>query len=105
MKLHEIIKTLEEPNNSVLVETMQPYFKSLRAYYSANGTRLNSELVLMVTSITNATAYARIEPADEFSEALEQYINTMELETEEEREHERELISIQSKFLNELINK
>ena len=105
MKLHEIIKTLEQPQNSVLIELMQPYFKSLRAYYSANGARLNSEFILMVTSITNATAYARIEPADEFSEALEQYIDTMELETEEDREHERELISIQSKFLNELINK
>lgn len=105
MKLHEIIKALENPESSVLIEVMQPYFKSLRAYYTAHGTRFNSELILMVTSVTNATAYARIEPADEFSEALEQYIDTMELETEEEKEQEREVIGSQSIFLNQLINK
>jgi len=105
MKLHEIIKALENPGSSVLIEVMKPYFKSLRAYYTAHGTRFNSELILMVTSVTNTTAYARIEPADEFSEALETYIETMGLETEEEKDQEREVIGIQSVFLNQLINK
>lgn len=104
LKLHEIIELLEAPGNSVLIELMQPYFKSLRTYYRENSTRFKPELILMVTSITNATSYARIESVDEFTEALEEYINTMDLETEEERENERETINFNSRMLNEFIN-
>lgn len=104
LKLYEIIELLETPGNSVLIELMQPYFKSLRTYYRENSTKFKPELILMVTSVTNATSYARIEPVDEFNEALEEYINTMDLETEEERENERETINFNSRMLNEFIN-
>lgn len=72
MKLHEIITALETPTNSVLIESMIPYKKSLLAYYRD---QFMTEPVLMVTMVANAVQYARIEPQDEFNEAICAYLD------------------------------
>ena len=99
MKLHEIISTLETPTNSVLIESMLPYKKSLCTYYLRF---FCCDPVLMVTSVSNACQYAQIVPSNDLNEAIYHWVDSMNLETEEERENEIELILFQSIMLNNL---
>lgn len=80
MKLHEIITAMENPTDSVLIEKMVPYKKSLLAYFSS---KFSSEPVLMVTSVTNACQYGRIEPANEMNEAICAYLDDYDCQNED----------------------
>lgn len=91
MKLHEIIAHNENPKTEILIESMAPYFKSLRTYYEAYYCQ---ECVLMVTTVFNAAQYGKIVPANEFSEAIDEYTDD---------EDEKELINFQSQMLNNII--
>ena len=103
LKLHEIIATNKEPTKSILIELMQPYFKSLYAYYKAQNPRY--EPILMVTSVTNATSYAKIVSSDEFTEAIQDFIGSkgIENENDEDKIAEYETINFCSKMLKQFI--
>jgi len=100
MKLHEIISALETQTNSVLIESMIPYKKSLLAYYKD---LFCSDPVLMVTIVSNAAQYARIEPANELTEAICSYLDDYDC-TEEGSENysEYETICFNSMMLADL---
>lgn len=103
LNLSEIITTNKVETSSILIELMQPYFKSLYTYYKS---AFCDEPVLMVTSITNTTSYARIVPANEFKECIEAYIGTecIENENSEDLLNEYETIAYNSKLLKDFIN-
>jgi len=80
MKIHEIITALEDPTQSVLIEKMVPYKKSLLAYFSS---RFTSEPVLMITDVFNAAQYGRIEPAADLNDAICAYLDDYDCANEE----------------------
>ena len=84
MNLSEI-KSHIEKGHQILIELLIPYKRSLNVLYP------NS--ILMVTATMNAMQYGKIVPANEFSEALEEHVNEFSDMTEEDKEHERELIA------------
>lgn len=96
MKLHEIITAMEDPTDSVLIEKMIPYKKSLLAYFSS---RFTSEPVLMVTSVFNAAQYGRIEPAGELNDAICAWLDDYDCDNEES---EYETICANSIMLKDL---
>jgi hypothetical protein len=71
MKLHEIIKANEHHTSAILVELLIPYKRSLLTYYTD---LFCCEPMLMVTDVMNACQYAKIVPANEFSEAVYAYM-------------------------------
>jgi hypothetical protein len=93
MKLHEII-TANEEGKEILIEALLPYRKSLNV--------LMPNSVLMVTMVSNAVQYGRIVPIEGFSEVLEEYVNSQDDMTEEDKEAEKELINFQSIMLKDL---
>lgn len=100
MLLHEIISMNDETlnggqQNSILIETLLKYKKSLLTYYAAQFPR-NCEVMLMVTSVFNAAQYGVLVPSTDFSEAVQNWVNSMDFENDEERESEFELICFQS---------
>jgi hypothetical protein len=52
----------------------------------------------MVTDVFNAAQYGLIVPSNDFSEAIEQYIEAAGIE-EDEKDGARELINLQSQIL------
>ena len=70
LKLYEIIE-LNENHNSLLIELLIPYKRSLYTYYKDN---FCGEPVLMVTSVSNAVQYAKIVPANELTESVIDWI-------------------------------
>jgi hypothetical protein len=96
MKLHEIIKENDKPGQSLLVECLMPYKKSLSTYLSDYFCCDKSELILMVTDIFNAAQYGIIVPCDQYFEILDDYINSIPDLSEDEREEQKELINFQS---------
>jgi len=99
-KLHEIIAINSKGTDSILIELLHPYKRSLLTYYTD---LFCCEPILMVTSIFNAAQYGIIVSSNEFSEALEYYIeNDLENEDYEMKESERETISFNSIMLKDL---
>lgn len=99
MKLHQIISTFEDhPEVGILTETLYKYRRSLYVYYRDYFT---CEPVLMVTDVMNAAQYARIVPANDYYEAVEEYLDTNDTLTEEDRKHERENINFNSIMLKD----
>jgi len=100
MKLHEIITAMEDPTDSVLIEKMVPYKKSLLAYFSS---KFSSEPVLMVTAAMNAAQYGRIEPTNELTDAVCAYLDDYDCDNEDsERFGEYETICANSIILKDL---
>jgi hypothetical protein len=99
MKLHEIIEINEDADKTILYEALHPYMKSLYVYYSNYFT---SDPVLMVTDVFNAAQYAKIVPADELMEAVNDWV-TSSGAGPEDIEAETETILFQSKFLRDLL--
>tara|TARA_R110000868_G_scaffold400868_1_gene675583 strand:+ start:719 stop:1015 length:297 start_codon:yes stop_codon:yes gene_type:complete len=97
MLLHEIIKINDKGTLSILTETLYKYKKSLYTYYKD---MFCGEPILMVTSVFNAAQYAIIVPSNEFTDAIDTYLQSEEL-SEEERQNEVELISYQSIMLKD----
>lgn len=98
MKLHEIIQALEEPTNSVQIDTLIPYKKSLFTYYE---NYFCCEPILMVTMVSNAVQYAQIVSANDFTDAVFHWVESMNL-SDEDKESEIEVISYNSIPLKEL---
>ena len=72
MKLHEIIKLIDETQQeSILVEELYKYRKSLHIWYSNHFIDMP---VLMVTDVFNACQYATIVPASELTESICAYL-------------------------------
>ena len=98
MKLHEIIKINDKGTDSILIELLIPYKRSLNTYYSD---LFPSDPVLMVTDVFNASQYGIIVPSGEFHEAMSIYLDGSEL-NKEDREMEEEVISFNSIPLSKL---
>jgi len=92
MKLHEIIETMESGEDSVLIESLIPYKKSLQVYYTS---LFPSEPLLMVTAVFNACQYGIIVPCEELHEAISIYHNYRDTA------EDHELISFQSIMLKD----
>ena len=101
MKLHEIIEANDRQDESILIEELAKYAKSLYIYYKAY---FACEPILMVTSVMNAVQYARIEPENEFSEAVFWWVDGIEGLDEEEKQAEIETISFNSIMFTKAFN-
>jgi hypothetical protein len=99
MKLHEIIEISEQGTSGILIEIIAKYKKSLLTYFKEY---YNCEPILIVTTVFNAAQYGFIAPSNEICDAIYNYVDSMNLETEEDRQNEIELISFQSIPLNKL---
>jgi hypothetical protein len=88
MLLHEIISANEVSDQSILIEKILPYKKSLQVIFP--------DAILMVTDVFNAAQYGKIVSSSDFSDAVEEYVNTIPDLTEEEKEEQIELINFQS---------
>jgi hypothetical protein len=86
MKLHEIIKLNESHSNAILVELLIPYKRSLLTYYTD---LFCCEPILMVTDVMNACQYAKIVPANEFSEAVCAYMGVPYIDEDDHESVER----------------
>jgi hypothetical protein len=80
MKLHEIITSNENHNQSLLIEKLIPYKKSLSVYYTDY---FCSEPILMVTDVFNACQYGKIVSSDDFDESICAYLEVDYIETDE----------------------
>jgi len=89
MKLFKIIETNDTENLFIAYETMQPYLKSLYAYYR---NEFWEEPVLMVESVFNSVQYVKIVDVETFT----MYLDTLS-------EDESEVIRFNSKMLGDLI--
>ena len=89
MRLHEILKANEDVATSIDTEQLYKYRKSLKVLFGRNA-------VLLVTDVFNAVQYAKIVSGDEFSDAVQAYVDSMALETEQDKEDAIELICFQS---------
>ena len=99
--LSDIINTNDQNySTSILYELIHPYKKALYTYYK---NYFNCEPVLMIVSVSNAAQYVKIVSSNEFMDAIEIYLSDSDM-TEEEREHETELINFNSKLLKNCIN-
>lgn len=74
MNLSSIITANESHTQSILIETMLPYKKSLLTYYS-NYFGSRNEPMLMVTDVFNAAQYGKIVPANDFQDAIAAYLD------------------------------
>jgi hypothetical protein len=93
MLRHEIIEKNEVENSSILYELVHPYLRSLNTYFKDLWC---DEVIVMVTSVSNACQYVKFVTASEYIEALEAWTKD---------ECEQETISANSKFLKQLIEK
>lgn len=100
MKLHEIINSNEKPDVSILYETLHPYLNSLYKYYLDY---FCCEPILMVTDVFNAAQYCKIVSSNDYSEELNEYLDTCHLDNET-RQCSEETINFNSKYLKEFIN-
>jgi hypothetical protein len=100
LKLHEIIETNDKPENSLLIESLIPYKKSLYIYYKDN---LCSDPVLMVTSVCNAVQYGKIVSSNDFTEEVINWIDDPDCMSEDnENFAEYETICFNSIMLENL---
>ena len=83
MKLHEIIEQNAIDTNSILIELLLPYKKSLYTIFSRE---YRGEPVLMVTDVFNAAQYSKIVPANDFIDAVCAYLDDYNC-TDEESEN------------------
>ena len=100
MKLHEIIAINDSGNNdSLLIELLIPYKNSLLTYYKDY---FCSDPIVMVTMVSNAVQYGIIVSSNDFAEAFECYVESQNLDSEEDKEMSRETISFNSIMLSQL---
>lgn len=100
MKLHEIISNMENDHETALLyDVIAPYKKLLYFYFKD---QFGCEPILMVTSVTNCTQYVKIVPANEFSDALYHWIESMEL-NKEDADIEGETISFNSRMFKDVL--
>ena len=99
MNLSQIIEINDNGTQSILVEILHKYKKSLYTYYK---NYCNCEPMLMVTDVFNAAQYALIVPSNEFNEAIDIYLQNSGL-NDEEKQDQNELISCQSIMLKNWI--
>jgi hypothetical protein len=98
MKLHEIIQLNDEilttGKGQISYETLLPYKKLLRAYYSNLWPRGN-DIIFVATFVTNACCAGVLAPGNELSEVFDVLTNDLE---GEDKEHEIELLGCQSQI-------
>jgi hypothetical protein len=104
MKLQEII--LHNETESILIEKLIPYKKSLLVYYTD---LFSGTPILMVTDVFNSCQYGKIVSSSELEESIFAYLGVDYIETDENEPNfdfdlfaQYETISFNSIFLNEL---
>ena len=103
MKLNTIIEVNNNPAECVLIEKMTPYKKSLKVYFEHEFN--TSDLIMLVTSVTNTTSYGKIVPANEFHEAVCEWLQVDYIDfedTESDVFAAYETICANSRMFNEL---
>ena len=80
MQLHEIISLNENDTQSILIEKLIPYKKSLLVYYND---LFCGEPYLMVTDVFNACQYGKIVSGNDFYDAIYAYLGVDYIETDE----------------------
>ena len=98
MKLHEILEH-NDLGHDILIEKLIPYKRSLITIFESHN---YSQAILMVTSVMNAAQYGQIVMSDGLSDAVDEYVNSDDTLTEEEKENEKETILFNSIPLHEL---
>lgn len=73
MNLQEVIRVNETPGLSCLIENMLPYKKMLLVYFANYFCCKKDDLILVVTSVTNATAYGFITGPNEVIESVQDW--------------------------------
>lgn len=101
MRLHEINQANQVIGNSILIDEIVKYKKSLITYWSDMYCVNEDQLILVVTDIMNAAQYGFIIDAAQFSEVVEEYVETLDL-NEEDKQNEIETIQFNSIQLNKL---
>jgi hypothetical protein len=101
MRLHEIIQANKTVGNSILIEDIVKYKKSLITYWGDMYCVNDRDLILVVTDVMNAAQYGFIIDANQFSEVVEEYVETLDL-NEEDKQNEIETIQFNSIQLNKL---
>lgn len=100
LKLHEIIELNDKVHNSILIESLIPYKNSLYLYYKDY---FCGEPVLMVTSVCNAVQYAKIVPANEFTDCIINWLDNPDCMNEDNDNFcEFETINFNSIMLSDL---
>jgi hypothetical protein len=102
MRLHEINQANQVIGNSILIDEIVKYKKSLITYWSDMYCVNEEQLILVVTDIMNAAQYGFITEAGQYQEVVEEYVNTIPDMTEEDKENEIENINFNSIQLNKL---
>jgi hypothetical protein len=95
MRLHEINQANQVIGNSILIDEIVKYKKALITYWSDMYCVNEDQLILVVTDIMNAAQYGFIIDADQFSEVVEEYVETLDL-NEEDKQNEIETIQFNS---------
>jgi hypothetical protein len=97
-----IIEANKDKKTSLLYESIHPYLKSLYTFYKD---AFNCEPVLMVTDVYNACQYVKIIPANDFNEAVCNYIGCQEHEIQNNDNFldQFETINFNSKMLIDFI--
>jgi len=103
MNLQQIILENNKDSQAINFETMQPYLRSLYAYYKD---LFCCEPVLMVTDVFNACSYVKIVSSNDFNESVCTYIgcDVWDLENNDDLLNQYETINFNSRLLNEFIN-
>ena len=106
MNANEIIEINENPQTTILIEEIIKHKEELLSYYTEE---FMSEPILMVTDVMNAVQYGKIVPADEFTQAVCEYLEVDYInESPEEGTEEEEVffqyeeINFNSMFLSKL---
>jgi len=95
IKLHSIVDAFEKNDVVCDIETISRYKKSLLVLYGADA-------VLIVTDVFNAVQYGKVCASDQFSDAVIDYVDSLNLESEQEKNDAIELINFQSLPLSKL---
>jgi hypothetical protein len=93
LKLHEIIAHIKEGKNAVLYELIHPYRKMLWIYFSHEYN--SDDLILVVSSVTNALQYVLIASSENFSCIIDDYVGDAE-----DAEEQKELMNFNAQIFN-----
>jgi hypothetical protein len=101
MRLHEINQANQVIGNSILIDEIVKYKKSLITYWSDMYNVNEDQLILVVTSVFNSGSYGFITEVDQYTEVVQEYVDNLDL-SKEDADYEFENINFNSIQLNKL---
>ena len=97
MNANEIIEMNENPQITILIEEIIKHKEELLNYYTEE---FMSEPMLMITYVMNAAQYGKIVPANEFKDAVCEYLEVDYINESPEEGTEEEGVFFQYKEIN-----